>query len=228
MDETFYEKTVQCPVCSNSFKQTKIRHNKLHLIKSDTDMCRYYDGVNPYYYEVNVCPQCGFSFTDRFNTELSNADKSNFLKTITMHWKKQNFCGERNLTQAIETLKMALLCGQSIKMKDSVMAGICLRLCWLYREKGNSDEEKRFMKVSVDFYKKAYEVGGMYGEEDTKPEVIVYLLGELNFRLGNSKDAAQWFNIAISQYSHDPSVKRQFADMIRDRWMEIKEQIKIE
>lgn len=226
MDEILYRKTITCPVCGNEFKQTKPRQSMLHLIKRDTDMCSYYEGVNPYYYEINVCPKCGFSFLDRFKKDISNADKANFLKTVTMHWKKQDFRGKRDLNQAIETYKMAILSGRTIDLNASAMAGICMRLCWLYRGSGNIEEEKRFMKVAADFYEKAYEIGGAYGEDAVKPEIIVYLLGELSFRLGNNKDATKWFSLAISKYACDPNVKRKTADMIRDRWLDIKDQVK--
>lgn len=226
MDDKYYNKAVICPVCNNHFKSIKVKQSMLHLIKRDTDLCMHYEGVNPYYYEINVCPECGFSFSDHFDKELSDGEKGRFLNTITAHWKKQNLCGQRSFEQAVEAFKMALLCGQVIKLKESNLAGICLRLCWLYREKGIVEEEKRFMKAAAEFYEKAYEIGDPSDGKDTRPEIIVYLLGELNFRLGEFKEAVKWFNLGISKYSRSPEVKKQTADMIRDRWLEIKDRIK--
>ena len=228
MNDIYYTKKIICPVCSNHFKSVKVRNSMLHHIKTDADFCRYFEGVNPYYYEINVCPECGFSFSDNFKKELSTAETDKFSKSITSHWKKKDLCGERSFEQAVDAFKMALLCGQVVGLKDSNLAGICLRLCWLYREKSMIEEEKRFMKAASDFYVKAYEMEGLNDKNEMRPEIIVYLIGELNFRLGNFKESVKWFNLAISKYSRDPSVKKQTMDMIKDRWMEIKDTIKSE
>jgi uncharacterized protein (DUF2225 family) len=226
MNEIYYNKKIICPVCSTHFKGTKIKKSMLHNIKTDTDLCRYFKDANPYYYDINVCPECGFSFSDSFEKKLSTAEIDKFLKSITARWKKQDLCGERSFEQAVDSLKMALLCGQVIGLKEINLAGICLRLCWLYREKSMTEEEKRFMKAAVGFYEKAYEMQGLNDEKEMRPELVVYLIGELNFRLGNFKDSVKWFNLAISRYSRDPAVKKQTMNMIKDRWMEIKDAMK--
>jgi uncharacterized protein (DUF2225 family) len=197
----------------------------LKYVKSDTDLCRYYEGGSPYIYEMNVCPHCGFSFSDNFNEFLGTQQIARFLKTVSKNWKKQNYCGERDINSAIEAYKLGLLSAQVANLKSMTMAGICLRICWLYRMLGDNEQEMRFMKEAAGLYEKSY------GTEDTgdkaiSPEILVYLLGEMNFRLGNKEKSYSWFNIALTQYSRSPLVKKQTADMIKDRWMEIKDEFK--
>ena len=226
MDDNLYLRAIDCPVCSNPFKSTKTKSSKLRFVKSDTDMCRYFEGGNPYLYEINVCPSCGFSFSDNFKQDIDYTRKSEFIKTVSSHWKKQNFCGERTIDEAIETYKLALLSGRFIGLSEGNTAGICMRICWLNRMAGNLVEEKRFMKAAGELYHKVYEMGGFRGGQDISPEILVYLLGELNYRLGDHNECMKWFNIAISKYSRDPFIKKQTVDMILERWMDIKEDIK--
>jgi uncharacterized protein (DUF2225 family) len=197
----------------------------LKFLRSDTDLCRYFDGGNPYLYEINVCPTCGFSFSDKFEQKLDKAQMAKFIKTVSMQWKKQDFCRERDLKDGIEVFKLALLSGQVVGLREASLAGIVLRICWLCRMAGLVEEEKRFMKAAVKFFEKVYEVGGGH-EKDMNPEIVVYLLGEMSFRLGDRENTLKWFNIAISRYSRDPYIKKQTIDMIKDRWLDVKEQLK--
>lgn len=225
MDENLFLKNVDCPMCGKPFKTTKVRDSKIRLIKRDTDLFRQYEGPNPYLYEINVCPECGFSYYDTFKQTLGDNQIERFIQTISQQWTKKDFCGERTAEQAIETYKLALLSSRIIGLKDSVLAGICLRICWLNRMIGNNDEEKKFMKGAVEFFEKAYDKEDLNASEGLGPEMVVYLLGELNYRLGSNPDAVRWFNIALSKYNNDPAVKKHTIDMIRDRWIEIKPQV---
>ncbi|HBM81528.1 MAG TPA: hypothetical protein DD426_11965 [Clostridiaceae bacterium] len=226
MDDIYYMKKFTCPVCENAFSSTKIKSSKLIPLKTDTDMCTYYKGLNPYFYEINVCPKCGFAFSDHFKHELRVNDKSSFLKIFSSRWKKQDLCGIRTFDQAVDAFEIAILSGQIVNLNPGKMAVICLRLSWIYRMQNKKDDERRFMKSAVDLLEKAYEVGGIDDDEDISPEILVYLLGELNFRLRNRNETVKWFNIAISRYSKDPSVKKRISNMISDRWLEIKDNFK--
>lgn len=225
MNDKLYLKTQECPVCRKVFKSAKIKNSMLKYLRSDTDLCRYYEGGNPYFYEMNVCPVCGFSFSDNFNEVLTAQQIARFLKTVSKNWKKQDYCGERDAITAIEAYKLGLISAQTVGLKKRTIAGICLRICWLYRMLGDVDKERRFMKESAELYEKAYEAEDAE-DNGTSPEIMAYLLGELNFRLGNKEKAYLWFNIALTKYSLNPMVKKQTADMIKDRWLNIKDELK--
>ncbi|WP_217267363.1 DUF2225 domain-containing protein [Thermanaeromonas sp. C210] len=40
-----------------------LRFSKNRQIKRDSDLCAYFKGENPYFYEVAVYPHCGYAFT---------------------------------------------------------------------------------------------------------------------------------------------------------------------
>jgi len=222
MDEILFNHNCSCPICEINFKTKKIHDKKIIILKKDTDFCTYYEEPNPYLYEINVCPNCGFSFTNSLNKKLSAANIDNFVKVFAPQWNKIDYTGERNIEQAIDTYKLAIVSGQIIEMKPSYLAKICLKICWLFRMAGRKKEELRFMKGAVDFFEKAFETEDFSRSDSMEPEMIVYLLGELNFRLNNYEETKKWFNIGLSKYGNNASSNKQTINTIRDRWLEIK------
>lgn len=225
MEQILYDHNCTCPICFIDFKTKRIHEKKIKVISTDTDFCKYFNGPNPYLYEINVCPNCGFSFTDNINKKISNANMDNFIKVFAPQWSKIDYTGERTVIQAIETYKLAIVCGKIIEMKPSYLAKICLKICWLNRLIENEKEEKRFMKGAVEYFEKAYEVEDFSRSGSMEPELVVFLLGELNYRIGNNEETKKWFNIGISKYSKSVSVKKHVIETMRDRWLEIKADI---
>ncbi|MGE5473588.1 MAG: DUF2225 domain-containing protein [Ignavibacteriales bacterium] len=222
MDEIFYNHSCTCPICDLSFKTKKVHEKKINVIKKDADFCKYFEGPNPYFYEINVCPNCGFSFSDSFNKKLTPANIDNFVKVFAPQWNKINYTGERDIFRAIETYKLAIVCGQILEIKPSSLAKICLKICWLYRLNQDKKQELKFIKGAIDFFEKAYEVEDFNRSDSMEPEMIVYLLGELNYRLGNAEETKKWFNIGLTKYGNSVSAKKQTIDAMRERWLEIK------
>jgi len=225
MDEIFYNHNCTCPICAIDFKTKRIHENKIIILKLDSDYCEYFQGPNPYFYEINVCPNCGFSFTDNLNKKLSANNIDNFIKVFASQSNRINYTGERNLVQAIETYKLGIICGQIIEMKPSYLAKICLKICWLYRINQDIKEELKFIKGAVDFFEKAYETEDFNRSDSMEPEMIVYLLGDLNYRYGNYEETKKWFNIGISKYGNSAVAKKQIIQKMRDRWFEIKTEV---
>jgi len=222
MNEILYNHNCTCPICEFDFKTKKVHEKKIVVLKKDTDFCTYYEGPNPYFYEINVCPNCGFSFTNSFNKKLNAVNIDNFIKVFAPQWNRIDYTGERNLEQAVETYKLAIICGQIIEIKPSYLAKICLKICWLFRMIASKKEEIRFIKGAVNFFEKAYETEDFNRSDSMAPEMIVYLLGELNFRLSNYEETKRWFNIGLSKYGNSASSNKQTISAIRDRWLEIK------
>ncbi len=219
-------KGIVCPLCQTKFNTTKVKTTKLRMTDRDTDFCTYYKDINPYFYEINVCPECGFAFSDSYTHSIMDEKADQFKKEISSKWIRRDFGGVRDMDQAIETFKMAITSGEITGAKHSRLAGLCLRLCWLYRMKGDKDEELRFMRWSVKLYEKAYQLEDFSGEKSMDIGTVLYLLGELNYRLGEYESASKWFNIAITKLTNAPEVSASKMAMIRDRWQDIREDIK--
>ncbi|MHA6258793.1 DUF2225 domain-containing protein [Sporosarcina sp. CAU 1771] len=219
----FYKKEVNCIHCKSNFKTIKIRSRFVRISSHETDFKPSYTNplVNPLYYNVAVCPECGFSFTEDFSPYFAPGTKEDIDKHITSKWRKRSFEDERNIDQAIETYKLAYLCATFKKEKPLSIAGLVLRISWLYREQKNVAEEMRFMKISQNLYTLAYSEGDHIGTQMSEARVL-YLIAELARRTGDEAVAIQGFSrvIEAQRTSADPLV----LEMAKDRWQEIREE----
>lgn len=195
--DPFYSKGFKCPVCENEFKAKKVRSGAIRTASRDTDFYTKYVGENPSWYEVLVCPNCGYSAFEAGFPDISPLQKEMIIKTIMPKWSPRNFCNERTLAETIEAHMLALVCYQVIGAKKSVIGKLCLRLAWLYREVDEA-KEKSFMESAVRNLEEAYTTERL--DEDKANEInVMYLIAELSRRLGNYSDAARWFSRLIAE-----------------------------
>lgn len=208
MDEQvlpFYEKDYTCPFCSHAFKSRKIRTSYAKPVKMDTDFAPIYEtSDNPLFYKINVCPKCGYSYTDQFENRLTIKDEQRIREVITAGWIPTDYGKNRTIEQAIATYKLALLTATLKKEKSIVIAGICLRLAWLFRFQENKKEETRFLSNALKEYIKAKDLMEHYYFSSMSEVRIVYLIGELHRRLGKEEQAKIFFEKAL-KYRHSTS-----------------------
>ena len=213
--DELYDKTIECPICNIEFTSKKVRASKLRLIKRDEDFLSYYEGENPLKYNVFICPNCGYAATEGKFLSISRKDKEIILNEITSRWNKRSYGNKRTIDEAIITYKLALYIGQLLDYKKIDLGSLCLNLAWLYRIKGQEDEEIRFLGFTKDLYKE-----GFYKESlvDTNMDELKlgYLLGEINKRLGNKDEAIKWFNSILSNpnINSNPMLEK----MVREQW----------
>lgn len=212
--ETLYSKSFTCPVCDEKFASKKVKTSAIRTVSRDTDFYTQYVGDDPTWYEIIVCPNCGYSAFEAGFQDLSVAQKAMLERTIKPKWKQRNFGEERTLTEAIETHMLAMICYQVIAAKKSTVGKLCLRLAWLYRSQ-NDEKEATFMESAVKNLEEAY-TNERLDEEKANEINIMYLLGELNRRLGRFSEAARWFGLLIA----DPELKK-----IRHMNIKVREQM---
>lgn len=213
--DELYDKKVECPICNMEFKSKKVRASRLRLIKRDEDFLSYYEGENPLKYNIFLCPNCGYAATEgKFNL-ITKEEKEIILKEITSKWNKRSYGGKRTVDEAIITYKLALYIGQLLDYKKIDLGSLCLSLAWLYRIKGEENEERRFLTLTKDFYEE-----GFYGESLIGTNMdelkLSYLIGEINRRLGEKDGAVKWFNTALSNpnINSNPMLEK----MVREQW----------
>lgn len=219
----FYPKKTKCPYCDTQFSTLKVRLSYSRADHVDSDMCPYYlePNKNPYFYFVHVCPECGFAFTDQFSSHFSVEAKEAIRQSIQANWHKRDFCKERDFNLAVDSYKLALLSAELKKEKKLSMAGLSLRLAWLYRSANDPAQEIRFLQLAEEQYEAAY----LNNESDStsmSEMMVLYLVGELNRRLGNLQKAVSYFAKVIEHPHRELEVKT--VKLAREQWQLAREE----
>jgi uncharacterized protein (DUF2225 family) len=207
-----------CPLCGGVFPATKVR-SKLRMVRQDTDLNMIYEQINPLYYSVWFCPHCGYAASESNFSEMPEKMGGvlrNFLRTCQIGI---DFPGVRSREQAILLYKLAIFYSGLIEAKNSRLAGLYLRLAWLYREATDEQMEMMALEKSLEYYEKAsfkesFPIGNM------NELTMDYLMGQLQFRTGKLEQAAATFSRIIA----NPQAKseKRISELARDAWAEIK------
>lgn len=192
--EPLYTINVRCQHCKYAYQTSKVRPSFKRGIGTESDFCTNYKEFNPDYYVVRVCPKCGFAFSENFTDKWTPDQTMEFKRKVADQWKGRDYSGERSWEDALETYKLALLCAQIKGEKERILAGLLHHIAWLYRYKGQTELEMKFLKYALDAYIVVFETEGM----DINNARLMYLMGELNRRLQNYNEAVKWFSRIIN------------------------------
>lgn len=217
-----YTSKIDCPVCGKAFETTKVRTGSYRVLEKDSDFCVRYEGINPLFYEIFVCNHCGYAaFEDKF-TQITDAEKTIIQKKISSQWSQKSFPAERTLDQALDAFKLALFELQLRKAKSSEIARACLRIAWLYRLK-NDPREPELLQYALEYFNETYQREPFPVEKLTE-ELCIYLLAELNRRLGNTAEAGKWFGKLFNHPGarNNPSLM----ELARDQYQVVKDAMK--
>lgn len=206
--EDFLKKEQSCKLCKNKFTSFAVRKSKQPVEKSDSDFCMYYERQTPFFYHVFICPDCGYAFLESFKKEPH--DK--MLETLT---SLPDFFSEKRDASAAELLyKRAIECAKLQREDDQVLAGLYHHLAWIYRYKGDEEKEKAALGEALGYYR------GVYENMDIEdPSKVMYLIGDLNRRLGNKREAVNWF----SRVANDRKANQAMRHRSREAWQQLRE-----
>jgi uncharacterized protein len=192
--EPLFQVKVTCVYCETTFQSSRVRPSFKKAAKTDTDFCIHYKDINPDYYVVRVCPNCGYTSTENSSDKLTAAQRQAFKEKVADQWKLRDFGGERSWDDAMFTYKLSLLVAQIKNEKSRVMAGLLHHIAWLYRFKGDQEQEMRFLQYARDEYTRTFETEG----EGMNNARLMYLMGELSRRIKDYKQAIRWFGRVIN------------------------------
>ncbi|MGI5822429.1 MAG: DUF2225 domain-containing protein [Dethiobacteria bacterium] len=211
MDELFLKKQT-CLLCAAKFKSSRVKRSKQHLLKRDSDFCVHYKGKNPDFYNVFVCPQCGYGFSENF--KIPAVEKIKIIKT-EIKPPADDLCGLRTVEQAIQAYQTALKCALLGEERETIIAGIYLHLAWFNRFIKNEDAEVENLEKAMHYYEKAITTD----RKLENPATVFYLIGEISSRTGDDKRAVKFFaRIVNDKKIKNPNIIR----MARERWQEIR------
>jgi len=222
----FFEQQKACPVCQYKFTVTRVRSSACFVIERDTDFSVKYRDINPLLYSIWVCPNCQYANTDReFNEPLRPNELERLKKGLALlRSEEPDFSGERTTQVGLRSFELAIRTAQIRQSPAIVLAGLFLRAAWLCRELGKSETEMKYLKQARNLYQHSFEKE--WGRQTAKmsDSRIMYLIGELNRRLGNFEEAVKWFSRTVMQKSikNEPEINR----LVRDQWELAREEYK--
>ncbi|OPX88230.1 MAG: hypothetical protein A4E52_01274 [Pelotomaculum sp. PtaB.Bin013] len=221
-DLLYYVKTV-CPLCGKKFESPKVRSKYLRMIHMDNDYCKYYEPINPLYYEMMVCSHCGFAYNEEIkNTHLSDVQRKiikSRLQKVLLDRSLTDYGGVRNLDQAVETFLLSLLSMQGNQGLNSIKGMLYLKIAWLYRYKKNEAKESYYIEKALLSLMSAYK--NEVFQEAQKEINITYLIAVLYFRTGKYPEAARWLERILRR--QNKSVQPAVAKQARELWAEVRQ-----
>lgn len=207
-----YDRQVTCPVCENVFKARSVKTSSYRVIKQDSDLFINYGSVNPYFYDVWVCNSCGYSAMKNDFNKIRSFQVDSIKQKITSKWHGRNYPDVYDINTAIERYKLSLLNYVVMEARSSKKAMNCLKLAWMYRILEDKSNEISLLKQALEGFNDAYfnEDFPIYGMDKF---TCMYLIGELNRRVGNTSEAMSWFSkVIVTQ-----SVPQKLKDRARDQ-----------
>jgi uncharacterized protein (DUF2225 family) len=213
-----YDKSYICPVCGNEVKARTVKVGKARNLGKDTDLMPRFGNINPLFYDVILCEQCGYAALPRYFEKIRHEQALLIKSTITPKFRAKSYPELYDVDIAIERYKFALLNAVVKNSRVSEKAFICLKLSWMSRLKEDSENEQKFSQQALTgfkeaFTKESFPICGM----DTY--TLVYLLGELSRRLGDNEAALRWLGKVIVTPGISPRLKelaRDQRDLMRD------------
>ncbi|OEH92472.1 DUF2225 domain-containing protein [Bacillus solimangrovi] len=223
-----YDKHYTCPVCDFEFVTKKVRSRFIQAVSLESDFYSDYkdENISPLLYHVNICYSCGYAFADEANRYFLPGTKELIMKRITQNWRGQtHYSKERSAKEAIEAYILAIFAGSIRKEKPIVMAGLYLRLAWMYRKQNNEQKEKECINYALKSYEDSYYQGD-YKDAKLSLTRMLYLMGALYKELGNPNKAVFYFSKVIQL--KDKVIEKRIIELARDQWMEMRQEIKIQ
>lgn len=215
-----YDRKVKCPVCGQEINMRVVKSSVARIKSKDTDTFIRYDIINPYLYDVWVCPICGYAALKSEFLKLRSYQIDDIRMKISNQWQGKTYPDIYDEEIAIERYKLALLTAVVADFKDSRKAILCLRLAWMNRILEKENEEQFYLKKALEGFKSAYsnEDTPIYGLDTYS---LMYLIGELYRRTGEIDEAIKWFSNVIVSRGANYKTKDKARDM-RDLAKEMK------
>jgi hypothetical protein len=159
----------------------------------EPDLCpkfpgRQTDGSRVIQSEVTMCPACSFAARDDFDgLDLSPTERYDLEDRLKDDGLLRVF--RTNPTPWL-AFHAAEVCGQERAVPARDLGDLCLRASWVCRKEKEHPFESTFQLRAVRYFLRALEEEGLHGRELS---LTTYLVGELNRRLGNHREALNWY-----------------------------------
>src|SRR5918992_479323 len=182
---------VVCPVCGHAFRSTYA--STYVTVGREADFCpkipgRPSDGARLIRSSITMCPACSFAtgedFADLF---LSFDERYDVEERLREDGLLRVF---RSASPPWLAFHAAEICGKARGATSRELGDLCLRASWVCRKERERPFESTFQLRAVRYFMRALREERLLGRELS---VTTYMVGELNRRLGNHREALNWY-----------------------------------
>lgn len=223
IEQHLYDKTVTCPICSNEFTVKCAKINSPRIKSKDSDFFIHYSVINPYFYDIWICNQCGYAAPKKEFPKIKSSEKNSLIKNLAPKWKPRTFPLIQNEETALERYKLALLTATFTYKDQGYIAFLLLKIAWMYRLLQDTENEISFLQQSLKCFEKAF-INEPFPICGLQRDSLTYLIGELYRRIGDDTNALSWFSKVITTIGASQKVKelaRDGKDLISSKKEEV-------
>jgi uncharacterized protein len=194
----------RCPMCRYVFREARV--STYITVGREPDLCpkfpgRQSDGSRVLRSGVTMCPACSFAAREGFeDLDLSPAERYGLEERLKEDGLLRVFRASPPPWLAFHA---AEVCGQERSLAARELGDLCLRASWVCRKERERPFESTFQLRAIRYFLRALEEEGLRGRELS---VTTYLVGELNRRLDNYREALNWYVNAARTTQGDPSL----------------------
>ena len=234
-EDYLLKKTMECPVCDEKFQVLLVKTGKAKMIGQEFDLRPRHEGIDTVKYDVVSCPHCGYSAMTKAFGPLSSTQRKWVREQVTDNYKpgvKVTDYDVYTYEQAVDRLKLALVCAMARRAKLSEKSYICLKISWLERtwyksmpERSEIEKEhKNEIKEEIQgFYQQAYD-GFKACMSKESPPYYGMDSNTLEFMLANMAMYFKDYDFAsqtVSRLLTSPNTNSR----VKDKCLNLKEQI---
>jgi uncharacterized protein (DUF2225 family) len=188
---------LSCPICGTSFQSQAVVTTNAFGGKR-TDFHERAAGTQPLAYLIHMCSGCGYSGGERDFTneaEVSPLLKEHVLNELAPR-VPQPTTGSGKYEAAAKVAEWQGL-------EDRQIADLLLRAAWCCVDEDDTEAERYFRRHAAWAFERA--LGKYDGVGADERAVLTYLVGELWRRIGDLKQAEEWFDRVPGEVSDEAS-----------------------
>lgn len=198
--EYLFEKRVQCPVCRYKFEAYNLRAGRLRMLSMDRDLRVRYDGFEPLWFQVWVCPGCRYANL-RSDFEALDARARQALEAGRAERMRQKLRvnpgggSPQTVGQAVDGVRLALMCAEAARLPAERVGRLWMCLSWMYADLNDPEASRQARLRALEKLEEAY-AQSRKAEDDQR---LAYLVGVLHYEAGDTRKAYEYLLRAIKR-----------------------------
>jgi hypothetical protein len=219
-----HERPLTCPVCETAFDGHVVLASPSRG-PTTSDLRRLAEGEDPLPYQLNACPNCGYTGeAPAFAEHAPNPEQRVPGSRAAAYFDADGYDDAHDPTIAdgpgpstLKALIEAHLAPRATAATEDAAkrwehhaqvvrwagegplreADAWLRAAWMHDDAGRADEATRTRTLAIRAYRQGVQEKRWFARREDLV-VVAYLLGELHRRLGDGEEAGKWFDQARS------------------------------